>query len=579
MTRVHAVISSGIMICAAVQAASFRDMEADTWVAVDAVGRTLPGYDQVGPPRENRTVGLFYFLWLGQHGTSGPFDITERLKDNPNAPQYGSPGAFHHWGKPELGYYTSDSDYVIRRHARMLSDAGVDVLIMDVTNAFTYPDVYLKLCRIYTQLRAEGQHTPQIIFLTNSHPDRTIKTLYEDFYSKNLYPELWFYWQNKPLLLGKPVDLDEEIKDFFTLRYCWAWTHGQNTWNWLENWPQRYGWRQSPDTPEQVSVAVAQHPISNIGRSHFNNQQLHPDAYGVGPHTHKGLYFAQQWERALEIDPEFLFITGWNEWVAQRFLKEEGIPPGEMMGRPLKPGDSFFVDAYNQEFSRDIEPMEGGYGDNYYYQMVAGIRQYKGVRKPPPAGPPVTILIDGDFDDWNKVGPEFRDHLGDTEHRNEKGWGDAGIYTNTTGRNDLAVMKVARDAQNVYFYAETADTLTQYTDQNWMLLFIDSDQNPRTGWQGYDFVVNLNVSDQTTSLHRLTQTWNPDHAATIAYAACGSQLELAIPRHALGLKPEDTVTLDFKWADNIQKRGDINDFFLNGDIAPERRFNYRYNAP
>jgi hypothetical protein len=561
----------------------YRDLHADRWVATDALSRPLPGFEECGWPKDNRTVGLFYFLWLGQHGTDGPFDITELLKENPHDPQYGPAGRFHHWGKPELGYYTSDSDYVIRRHAQLLTAAGVDVLIFDVTNAFTYSDIYLKLCGIFTQLRADGQQTPQVMFLANSHPGRTIKTLYDEFYAKKLYPELWFQWQGKPLLLTgatRPADLPPEIEGFFTLRKCWAWTHGRDTWNWLEHWPQRCGWHEAPGKPEQLSVSVAQHPIWNIGRSHCNNKQpLDTDAYGIGPRTHEGLYFAQQWQRALEIDPEFLLITGWNEWVAQRFLRKEG-QAGQahlMMGKPLKDGESFFVDVYNQEFSRDIEPMEGGYGDNYYYQMVAGIRRYKGVRPPRPVSLPKTISIDGQFADWVDVGPEFLDFVSDVGHRDEKGWGKAGRYVNTTGRNDLAVMKVARDDQSVYFYARTAEPLTSRSDSNWMLLFINADRNAGTGWEGYDFVVNLEVSEKMTSLHRLQDGWNPELVATIPYVVKGNQLELAISRAALGLTSECKVSLDFKWADHIQKRGDITEFFINGDAAPERRFNYRFS--
>jgi hypothetical protein len=52
---------------------------------------------------------------------------------------------------------------------------------------------------------------------------------------------------------------------------------------------------------------------------------------------------------------------------------------------------------------------------------------------------------------------------------------------------------------------------------------------------------------------------------------------LAIPRSALGLgdlkKPLD---FEFKWADNIQADGDIMEFTVNGDAAPNGRFNYRY---
>lgn len=29
-----------------------------------------------------------------------------------------------------------------------------------------------------------------------------------------------------------------------------------------------------------------------------------------------------------------------------------------------------FVDQFNQENSRDVEPMRGGHWDTYYYQMV-----------------------------------------------------------------------------------------------------------------------------------------------------------------------------------------------------------------
>ena len=32
----------------------------------------------------------------------------------------------------------------------------------------------------------------------------------------------------------------------------------------------------------------------------------------------QGFNFAEQFSRLDTIDPEFLFITGWNEWVAQR---------------------------------------------------------------------------------------------------------------------------------------------------------------------------------------------------------------------------------------------------------------------
>ena len=150
------------------------------------------------------------------------------------------------------------------------------------------------------------------------------------------------------------------------------------------------------------------------------------------------------------------------------------------------------------------------------------------------------------------------------------------MYINKTGRNDLVTMKVAHDPEKIYFYAKTSEKLTNHNDLNWMLLFIDIDQSRDTGWQGYDFVVNLDVRDNTTSLTRLKEGSNPDGIAMISYAESNNELELEIPRKALGLRPNHKIGLDFKWADNTQKLYDINEFFVNGDVAPERRFNYRY---
>ena len=32
-------------------------------------------------------VGLFYFLWLGEHGRKGPYDVTKILEADPDAGQ------------------------------------------------------------------------------------------------------------------------------------------------------------------------------------------------------------------------------------------------------------------------------------------------------------------------------------------------------------------------------------------------------------------------------------------------------------------------------------------------------------
>ena len=340
------------------------DTNSDAWVATDALGRELPGYAECGPVREGRYVGIFYFLWLGQHGTGGPYDITKLLAANPTDPAWGPVNKFHHWGESELGYYLSYDSWVIRKHCQMFADAGIDTLIFDVTNGYPYTYNYMGLLSVYQDIRDHGGKTPQVCFLVNPNDNSLVQTIYNDLYSKNLYPDLWFRWLGKPLILTKPDGLSTALQDFFTFRKTWAWSAGaQDNWTWLDNYPQVPGWH-TPGVSEEISVSVAGHPKYFRGRSLQGGIQPPIDQYATTPTMDQGLNFAEQWTRALEVDPQFVFITGWNEWVAQRFVSSTGND--WFLGQQLPVGGTYFVDAYSQEFSRDIEPMKGGYGDNYY---------------------------------------------------------------------------------------------------------------------------------------------------------------------------------------------------------------------
>src|SRR5678809_99832 len=99
-------------------------------------------------------------------------------------------------------------------------------------------------------------------------------------------------------------------------------------------------------------------------------------------------------------------------------------------------GPLIFVDQFDQEFSRDIEPMKGGHADSYYYQMVANIRRYKGASSLPQASAPTRIRVKAGFEQWYDVLPQFQDHIGETEPRDFPGV--AGLhYRNFSGRNDI----------------------------------------------------------------------------------------------------------------------------------------------
>lgn len=577
----------------------YRDLQSDTWVATDALGRSLPGYAECGPRKENRFVGMFYFVTHNNNGAKeGPYNVTEILAADPVNPRWG--GGTHYWGEPETGYYIMKDEWMIRRHARQLVDAGVDVIVLDNTNDRIYKDVFVFIADVFRKMRAEGEKTPQIACLASQN---SVMQLWDEIYSRGLYADLWFRWKGKPLLmfgqhiigdrqLMDDVRFPKEITDFFTIRQSWAWTtlkwydNGHDEWPWVDHYPQSVGWHESPDRPEYVPVAVAQHPLSNIGRSFKDGVEPERNEYDVTPVTDRGLYFDQQWQRALEVDPEFVFVTGWNEWTAGQMtrtnqdyeeeMKKWDFFPGAKCGkggREVCMGEGYFIDQYNQEYSRDIEPMKGGHSDNYYYQLVANVRKYKGVERPEPVGAPVTIDIEGDFDQWRWVKKSYYDHVGDVTHRNSPGNFAAGPYINETGRNDIVESKVARDDDYVYFYVKTAEALTPHTDPYWMLLFIDADKSHETGWEGYDLLVNAEFKNDRTSTVKTYdgESWSGSKGVAFRYE--GNEMMVRVPRSYFG---SGKLAFDFHWADGIQKLGDIEEFFLNGDQAPSRRANYRF---
>ena len=104
---------------------NYRDIYPDTWVGTDALGRTMPVSEEVGPVKEGkrRVVGIFYIAWHRDRMAKGkpPYaaDVTKILSTDPTArldakhPLWRQ--GMHHWGEPEMGYFLSKDEYVIRK--------------------------------------------------------------------------------------------------------------------------------------------------------------------------------------------------------------------------------------------------------------------------------------------------------------------------------------------------------------------------------------------------------------------------------------------------------------------------------
>jgi hypothetical protein len=568
------------------------DAMPDTWVATDALGRTLPTNEETGDVREGKYVGLFFWTWhCGQSGNTAinVNDLIEQYPeiqndfDNPIWDKYKS-GAYH-WNEPIYGFYDIIDKWVLRKQAEMLANSGVDVVIFDNTNGtFTWREGYLTLCEVFSEARANGVKTPKISFILPfaDGPDTVtqLREIYLTIYRDKLYQDLWFYWDGKPLLMSYYKSLDRndpvesEIYNFFTFRpgqpsYISERKASNSKWGWLSIYPQAVYYRKD-GTPEQMTVGVAQNYSKEIGLTAMNGVNVFGRTYtskGVDTQENAKLYganFAEQFEYALEVDPDFIFITGWNEWIAGRYQEWCGV-------------ENAFPDEFNDTYSRDIEPSKGDLADNYYYQMVSFIRRYKGTRALPEASAEKTIDIYSQTDNWADVSPRYIAYKGNTFDRDCDGYGDL-HYTDTTGRNDLTTAKVARDAENVYFMVECADTITSYTDPAWMRLLIDIEGVEGDNWETFEYIVNrIKPSEKTAVLEKSKGGWNWEKVGDVEYSVSGNRLQIKIPRTMLGVG-NGAFTVNFKWSDNMQSDGDIMDFYVSGDVAPGGRFKYQYKA-
>ncbi len=633
-----------------------RDLYSDTWVATDEIGRDMPSQAEVGNLKtdKDRTVGIFYVTWHRENKkkAESPYtaDVSKILNEYPEARLDGNHPAwqkgYHHWAEPEMGYFLSTDKWVIRHDMSMLADAGVDVLIMDATNAVLYWEEWETTFSVMQEMAKEGNKVPKFCFWAFNGPViSVVQQLYEKIYKIDKYKDLWFYWEDKPLMLwnNNPMqdatsntknkninanfdslaitdvnhphygdvdytqkyytDYTQEVKTFFTTRMMWWGYHswkGQRYVGKEGNWSFGYdlGHPKVKNLPadslvapykgkvEQAAVTPAQHSHSYIGKSwtrekgepQLNEQDMPVKAYvpwlgkEVDNPSAYGIYFQERWDEAIASDPAFLYINDWNEWTAIKFAPDQ-VKVNTTDGKAtfMKRQSNFlFIDQYNAEFNRGIQPMKDGYTDNYYMQMAQNIRRYKGVRSIPVLDKVSAISIDGKFEDWKSIETEYRDTKGDVTHRNHKGYGNL-WYTNTSGRNDIVTAKIAANKKAVSFYVETSHPLSDHTDAMWMILLIDIDKNTNTGWNGYDFMVKDYSAKACLYKYENDQWYDQEK---LDFAFTNNKLEISVPLFAMHLSTSE-FSFDFKWADNPKDLSKLESLFNDGDTAPNRRFNYR----
>ncbi len=617
-----------------------------TWVFTDGLGRPSLTNKDVGGLKSDKTLGMFYWMW---HTTQGlkdrPVNTTSIINKYPEAKNdyYHAawPSTAHgqtykyFWDEPIYGYYHSNDTWVLRKQAELLANAGVDVVFSDNSNGLatfseTYPVLYtiwdealetgaVKSPKVSYIFPFEGSNVEGYNYSASELVSVQLSEIYLSIYHPEIHKNLWFYWDGKPLMMTshtQMISLDngvftiasivaQEIRGYFTFRDCYA-RYYYNTrltsgWGWLNAYPQAH--HVINGVFEQITVSVAQnalpsnkeqcvafnHSSGTMGRSYttsdpnrYTRTATHLNGYYIKSEESKwGHNFDQQFNYALrDGGPKLIFVTGWNEWVAGRYEN-------------LMSANNALPDQFNGEYSRDIEPSKGELKDHYYYQLVNFSRRYKGCNPIPEPNSMHSIDIYGNYNiNWNDVEPFYAAYKNNVSNRDNPGYGyysdiSSGVYyTETSGRNDIVGMKMARDKDYLYVDIECDKSITDYTDNLWMNLYLDTNQSNK-GWETFDYVINKTtpIDEHTAILEKFTGNgYKSTIVGEVEFNVRARHLTMKIKRSDLGLT-SDNFTINFAATDNVHDEhnvnaftGDIMDFYISGDVAPGGRFKYSFTS-
>lgn len=412
------------------------DFTKASYASVDRLGRKItPMHKQ--KMDHDRYVGVFYFLWLGTHGTSaGVYDVTKLQKTEEGRkavfdPTYGigrkvpgsvsvedgypdgmeSPTNYVHWtNEPLYGYYNTADEWVITRHIELLTMADVDYIFFDTTNNIDYATnrhtsykpnpndpknvqlgrpTYTVLDTIL-EMSNQGWDVPKVVFYTNNKSGDAVEDIYHDFYEDGKYDSIWFKPFGKPMIVGTTennegtdqsgdnrVDISQEMQNYFDVRESqWpSMTAQENGFPWMD-WTKGDNHYYSEN--KMVNVNVAQHGDSETSYSAYEHYGRIQDGRSSRGWDEENEIIEENWEAGKNIEDQWDTVFKYeDEGKVVEMITVSAWNEWLAWKYYFENTNILYVDNFNNEFSRDMEMDRHYYKDNFYLQLVRNVRKYK----------------------------------------------------------------------------------------------------------------------------------------------------------------------------------------------------------
>lgn len=306
----------------------------------------------------------------------------------------------------------------LTRHAQQLIAAGVDYVVADMTNIYQYSATgdaiqtrpFEVLLEVWSALRAQGTRTPDVAAWQRLPPppatlgsttrSNLMYPMILDIYNAPQFQEILmkdsitrkklFFLPNSELqnaAFVPDIESNGGLKDIATV-YMWVNLEGTSTtpsqgWNFMSfcnNIGGRVNISDSPLCQPRTSRNIG----TSISSGTYGSQLAVSPSYQVGYASvtgqstgqWEGITFQQQLWAMLSMQPDYVFFSTWNEFIAQPYAVAS--PPFVSQGfeSDQTAGKLGYVDMLGTSFSRDIEPTIEG-GSQLYDIMVDCLKLFR----------------------------------------------------------------------------------------------------------------------------------------------------------------------------------------------------------